>query len=199
MIFIRSAPKRRYRDYTAYCSLLRSDFHYLCAYCLTHESHLGGEANFAIEYHRPQNGKYGRPDLASEYTNLYWTCRECNENKADDWTTPEQEAEGIRWLDPCEPWGDHDDHWQITPDGEIRCLTPIGEYTVKKLMLDRREWLKRHWRKLHQWQQRRNALIEILETRDVFAEHRANLEQQIHELTEWLEPPVFSRPRLRHQ
>ena len=37
MIFHRSIPKRRYQDYTAYRPLLRHDFQFRCAYCLTQE------------------------------------------------------------------------------------------------------------------------------------------------------------------
>jgi len=194
MRFLRSIPKRRYQKYSAYRPLLRSDFQYRCAYCLTHESHLGGEANFAIDHHRPRHGAFARPDLLSMYSNLYWTCRECNENKGDTWTTSEQEAQGIRWLDPCEEWGDHDLHWHITLDGDIHWLTPIGEYTIKRLRLHQRGWLKRHWRKLHQWQQRRTLLIEMVQTREIAAEDRIYWEQQIAELDEFLEPPIFHRP-----
>lgn len=96
MIFRRSVPPRNYRDYTRYRKLLRADFQYRCAYCLTQEHPLGGEANFSIDHHRPRRGHYARPDLENVYTNLYWTCRECNENKADHWTSPEEEAQGFR-------------------------------------------------------------------------------------------------------
>ena len=122
MLFTRSVPKRRYRDYTRYRDLLRRDFQYRCAYCLIHEFHNGGAANFAIDHHRPMRGVYARPDLAGDYANLYWCCSECNQNKADRWPAPQQEALGFRWIDPCELWGDHDLHWQITYDGEISGL-----------------------------------------------------------------------------
>jgi 5-methylcytosine-specific restriction endonuclease McrA len=98
MIFHRSIPEYSYRDYTRYRKLLRSDFQFRCAYCLTLETHIGGEANFTIDHYRPRRGRFARPDLEAVYSNLYWICRECNENKGDDWTTPEQEAAGIRWL-----------------------------------------------------------------------------------------------------
>jgi hypothetical protein len=195
MLFVRSIPEHCYRRYTAYRPLLRHDFQFRCAYCLTLETHIGGEANFAIDHYRPRRGRFARPDLEAVYSNLYWVCRECNENKGDWWTTPEQEAAGIRWLDPCEPWGDHDLHWHITPDGEIHWLTPIGEFTVKRLRLHQRGWLKRHWRKLHQWQQRRTRLIEMLETREISTEERVLWDQQIAELDDLLNPPVFDRPR----
>ena len=100
MLFTRSVPKRRYRDYTRYRDLLRQDFQYRCAYCLIHEFHNGGVANFAIDHHRPTGGAYARPDLADDYTNLYWCCSECNQNKADQWPSPQQATLGFGWIDP---------------------------------------------------------------------------------------------------
>lgn len=92
MIFVRSVPKRLYRNYRSYRVLLRSDFRYHYAYCLTQEAFLGGEVNFAIEHYHPRNGPYARPDLENVYANLYWTCSECNGNKADQWSSPCEEV-----------------------------------------------------------------------------------------------------------
>jgi hypothetical protein len=195
MHFVRSAPKRSYRNYASYRPLLRHDFLYRCAYCLTHEYFLGGEANFVIDHRRPRNGEYARPDLANDYTNLYYACNECNQNKGDAWPSPTQEAEGYAWIDPCDAEGDHERHWRISPEGTITWLTPVGEYTVKRLLLHRREWLKRHWRKLHQWQEQSKALRGLLASREMPGEVRAAIETELTELDELLHPPVFDRPR----
>ena len=195
MIFQRSTPPRNYRDYTRYRKLLRGDFQYRCAYCLTHEASLGGEANFSIDHHRPLGGTYARPDLETVYTNLYWTCRECNENKADHWTSPEEEAQGFRWIDPCEEWGNHELHWQITPEGSINWLTPIGEYTVIRLRLHRRAWLKRHWQQLYEWQQTCDELLDLLSYKELPEELAERLRVQVRLLHRQLEPPIFDRAR----
>ena len=172
MHFTRSIPPRLHRNYRSYRALLRADFRYRCAYCLTQEYYLGGDAGFAIDHHRPRRGDYARPDLENDYANLYWTCGECNQNKADTWPTPAETARGYAWIAPCEPNGDHDLHFRIAPDGVIAWLTPTGEYTVKRLMLDRRPWLKRHWRKLREWQQTRDTLATLLATREMPADVR---------------------------
>lgn len=111
MIFTRSVPPAVFADYTRYRRLLRFDFHYRCAYCLTHEFFLGGEAGCEIDHYRPQRGAYARPDLVNVYENLYWSCRECNQNKGDTWPTPEEVAAGHRFLDPCAAHDDHNLHW----------------------------------------------------------------------------------------
>ncbi len=194
MIFTRSIPKRRYRNYSLYRSLLRTDFQHRCAYCLVHEYHNGSDANFSIDHHRPRNGMYARRDLENEYANLYWCCNECNQNKGDQWTSPQEETLGFGWLDPCESWGDHDLHWQINSDGEIAWLTSVGEYTVKKLMLHEREWLKDYWREIAKRQNLREMLMASLETREIPSMERTLIEQRLQELNRYLEPPVFHRP-----
>ena len=195
MRFTRSAPPRRYRDYTRYRDLLRRDFHYRCAYCLIPEFHNGGAANFVIEHHRPVRGAYARPDLVCDYANLYWCCSECNQNKADHWPNPQQEAQGFRWIDPCEAWGDHDLHWQISSDGAIQWLTPAGEFTIRRLLLHRRETLKAYWRKLHRIAALRDRLMEALWHETLSRDLKETIAQQIAELNEFLEPPVLHRPR----
>jgi hypothetical protein len=196
MIFHRSVPPRRYRDYTRYRLLLRRDFQYRCAYCLTHERYLGGEAGCTIDHHRPQQGPYARPDLESDYTNLYWTCRECNDNKADTWPSSAEEARGMQFLDPCTPEGDHDLHWHTNPDGSVEAITLIGEYTIEHLKLWR-DQLTYHRARVYQWQQERDELVELLARKRMSPERRVRLEARLVALNEYLEPPVFDRPRQR--
>lgn len=193
MIFTRSVPPRRYRDYMRYRSLLRKDFQYRCAYCLVHEHYLGGEAGCTIDHYRPQGGLYARPDLKSNYRNLYWTCRECNDNKADTWPSPEEEALGIRFLDPCMPQDDHDLHWLTNPDGSLEAITLTGKYTIERLMLWR-DQLKYHRARIYRWQQQRDELVDLLASKQMSFEMRAHFEAQLVELNTFLEPPVFNRP-----
>jgi hypothetical protein len=136
MLFTRRTPEREYRDYTQYRDLLRQDFQFRCAYCLTQEFFVGGESGCQIDHHRPRSGPHGRPDLEAVYTNLYWSCSECNNNKGDTWPDEEEYARGQRFIDPCEEWGDHDRHWRFHPDGTLEALTPEGRYTERHLLLE---------------------------------------------------------------
>lgn len=188
MVFIRSTPARHYRDYTRYRELLRHDFQHRCAYCLIREFHNGGSANFTIDHFRPRRGAFARPDLEAVYINLYWVCRECNENKADIWPDLREQAQGFGWIDPCEPWGDHELHWRMTPRGEVQWLTPLGEYTVTKLRLDTRE----------DWKAHRQLELRLGQMRDSLVRALAEiLRQQIAETDHFLNPPVFDRSRRR--
>lgn len=194
MIFHRSIPERVYLDYTAYRALLRRDFQYRCAYCLMQEFYLGGEAGCCIDHHHPIKGLYGRPDLINVYVNLFWVCRECNDIKADKWPSPADYAAGIRFLDPCNPEDDHDLHCQILSDGKLLPLTPAGHYTIRKLKLWR-GFLQHHRAKRYRMQEEAQMLEGLLTGKRLTEAHRRLIETHLNEVREWLEPPVFDRPR----
>jgi len=194
MIFYRSIPPAVYSDYRLYRPLLRHDFQFRCAYCLRHEYFLGGEAGCAIDHHQPMSGDYARPELIAEYTNLYWCCRECNENKGSSWPTPDEHALGYRFLDPCQPNDDHDRHLDVQPDGTLKVLTNAGQYTSDTLRLWRAQLT--HYRA-----EMLRCQIEIQEIRTRLADknlplaRREGLDALLVQLSKWLEPPVFDRPR----
>jgi|SRR5579871_663693 len=199
MIFKRSVPSIQYTDYTEYRPLLRQDFRYRCAYCLRHEGHNGGEANFHIDHFRPINGPFKRPDLKCVYTNLYYCCSECNENKADQWPDTELEEQGFRLLDPCQPEDDHDLHWQYHADGSMEAMTRVGKYTEWICLLKRPQlnhWRKQIYRLQEKMRQHEARLEELLSP-----EEQAEIRSEIKEVKEQIEPPIFDRPRgvLRRQ
>ena len=194
MVFVRRILSRAYADYTRYRPFLRQDFQHRCAYCLTHEFYLGGEAGCEIDHHRPQRGSYARPDLANVYENLYWCCRECNQNKGDAWPRPEELAEGRRFLDPCRTEDDHDLHWESRPDGSIAPRTPTGEYTIDRLLLWREQLVSLR-RRQGEWQRERESLICLRDEYELGEEGFARVTSRLEELALFLEPPTFRRPR----
>src|SRR5262249_15263118 len=147
-----------------------------------------------IDHHRPRRGPYARPDLECEYSNLYWACSECNENKSDTWPDTEDYERGLRFIDPCTPEGDHDLHWRVLPDGSLGILTLTGAYTAENWLLWR-EQLQYHRAQVYQWQEELNNIIEILSRKEGIPEQRSSLEARMRELNDWLEPPVFDRSR----
>lgn len=194
MIFTRNPPKQKYRDYTRYRPSLRRDFKNRCAYCLTHEFFVGGEAGFQIDHYRPQKGAYARPDLVAEYTNLYWSCSECNGNKGEVWPSPEDESQGFCYIDPCTPEGDHEQHWRFHRDGSLEALTDAGEYTEEKLLLWR-PFLQNRRRQQFDDQEEEQDISEKLKYKEADVERRAELERRLAEIRNRLTPPVFSRAR----
>jgi hypothetical protein len=193
MIFQRSIPTKTYADYTLYRPLLRRDFQYRCAYCLRHEYFLGGEAGCCIDHRQPVKGPYARPDLIAAYSNLYWCCRECNENKGDTWPSAELTERGFRLLDSCRPEDDCDLHLHVRQDGSMEILTNAGRYTHDTLRLWRANLV--HYRaEMLRCQEEVHQIRVLLAQKTVKEDQRELLTALLTELLKWLEPPVFNRP-----
>jgi len=88
------ARKQRWANYTDIkCrEYLRNDFSHECAYCKLHEQETGliGLNFFEIDHFKPQSHKFA--DM-NKYHNLYYSCKKCNSEKGDIWSTD--------LLDPC--------------------------------------------------------------------------------------------------
>ena len=194
MIFHRSIPTKTYTNYTLYRALLRRDFQYRCAYCLRHEYFPGGEAGCCIDHHQPVNGPNARPDLIADYGNLYWCCRECNENKGDTWPSADVIARGFRLLDPCRHEDDYDLHLYVQQDGSMETLTNAGRYTHDTLRLWRANLV--HYRaEALRCQEEVRQISALLAQKTMADESRVLLTALLTEFLRWLEPPVFDRPR----
>jgi hypothetical protein len=88
------------------------------------------------------------PELRLTWSNLYYACSICNSHYKKDHPTPEEEAQGKRFVDPCEE--DPDQHFRLTPDFcQVRALSPVAEYVVFRLKLNHRKSLRDFWRSLH--------------------------------------------------
>jgi len=192
VIFRRSVNVPRLSDYHLYRDpYLRPDFQYRCAYCLTHEFYFlqgdGGE----IDHHRPLHAaSYDFASLKNTYTNLYWTCGQCNSENGNVWPTDVEYEQGLRFLDPCTE--DHDDHWDTHPDGTVAAKTSIGHYTIRFIRLDRQRLT--HLRRLvFIYQQRVAALEAELNRRNLLPEQRQVLLAYLADIKPLVDPPVFDR------
>jgi hypothetical protein len=112
---LRTAPPKRPIDrrhvprlgrFSTYRPCLAWEFGFSCAFCLVHTADLNehdfkGLGLMWIEHHLTQSE---RPDLADSYENCFYSCRFCNQARAD---APAQSG-GRRLLEPCDsPWGNH--------------------------------------------------------------------------------------------
>ena len=192
MIFRRSSDVPVLRDYRAYRDpYLRPDFQYRCAYCLTHEFYFlqgdGGE----IDHHRPLRAEWHDfSHLENVYSNLYWTCGRCNQEKGNLWPSDAEYMDGFRFLDPCIE--DHADHWDTHADGTVTATTNPGRYTIRHLRLDRAR-LNELRRLLYDYQQKVLAVEHELARRDLSPELRTTLIAYLADIRTMIEPPVFER------
>ena len=128
------------KPYASYRDCLRLDFSFRCAHCLIDEADYQGPDSFEVDHFQP---KSRFPSLERTYANLHYCCLLCNRKKSDRWPSPEEEAKGERFVDPCaEDW---EKHVEFQEDGSVRPLTPAGEYSVRAIRLDR-DQLRRHRR-----------------------------------------------------
>ena len=113
MRIIRNADPGPFDDYGKYKPHLQPLFRHRCAYCLSHEDHMGRFDAMEVDHFRPT----GRPEFAHlkcAWGNLYYCCRRCNQHKSSKWPNAHELEDGIRFVDPCDE--DPDEHFRATRD-----------------------------------------------------------------------------------
>ncbi len=139
-----------FSDHRRYRPHLRPLFRCRCAYCLTPDDRLGGEDAMTVDHFQPESRF---PESRLSWANLYYACVVCNSHYKKDHPTAKEEAEGKRFVDPCEE--DPSDHFRLVRDpntGEpsrVRALSAAAEYSVYRLKLNHRKFLRDFWRSLH--------------------------------------------------
>lgn len=114
--------------YGEYLDILKEDFANICGYCGKSESVTKNA--FEIDHFIPK--KYA-PDLEEEYSNLVYSCYECNRKKASKWPSKDKHIQfvnGEGFVDPAS--NEYDLHLERDVQGNIVGKTDIGQYMVKK-------------------------------------------------------------------
>lgn len=116
--------------HTNYRKFLRRDFYFSCAYCTITESEATAR-RFTIDHYEPVSA---RPDLSLDYSNLMYSCEECNLFKGD--RTPPQEARdnGVAFFRPDNH--KRSDHF-TRERTRLKHKTKVGDYTIEALDLNR--------------------------------------------------------------
>jgi len=126
----RDQPPFQSKNYQRYRPYIREDFCYCCAHCLMPEHLAAGERNFHLDHFKP---KSHFPELRFEYSNLYYSCSVCNQNKGAKWPSSKLQEKGYRFIDTCiENFSSHFSE----EDGKLVPLTPAAEYTQERLRLN---------------------------------------------------------------
>lgn len=165
MIIQRGNDPGPFSQHRQYVTHLRELFRRRCAYCLTPDDRLGGEEAMKVDHFQPES-RYQHLRLV--WTNLYYCCDVCN-NRKSNFPTPQEEAAGERFVDPCLEDPDH--HFQLVRESamgdfcRVISLTRPAEYEVKRLQFNRRPFLRDFWRELHArertLQSRRGHILEL--------------------------------------
>lgn len=104
---------------------VRRRANYVCEFCGVSEADTGGE--LTIDHFQPKS-KGGSDDIS----NLLYCCPRCNQYKQGYW--PESSPEVALWNPRQEP---RTAHFVELDTGHLLALTPIGEFTLKRLRLNR--------------------------------------------------------------
>ncbi len=114
-------PYGKYRD------ILREDFQRICGYC--GKSELVTKNAFEIDHFIPIKYAPGRKE---DYTNLVYSCYECNRKKARKWPSKDsniQFVNGKGFVDPASE--EYDVHLERDETGNIIGKTDAGQYMVQ--------------------------------------------------------------------
>lgn len=105
--------------------LVRERANFACEFCGVTETDAGGE--LTIDHFQPKT-KGG----TDEIDNLLYCCMRCNLHKADYW--PNSPADPRLWDPRSEPMSSH---LLLLTDGTLFPTTPVGEFTIARLRLNR--------------------------------------------------------------
>ncbi|MBB6372283.1 HNH endonuclease signature motif containing protein [Chryseobacterium shigense] len=133
--FRKATPKRRkiiasVAKYNDHRNDLIIDFDNRCGYC--NDIDVWRTVWFELDHFVPK--KYLKTIKDTDYSNLVYACRSCNNSKRAHWPTGNefihnQNNEGF--IDPCED--NYDDQFYRCPDGKIMYHTELGKWMYYKL------------------------------------------------------------------
>ena len=105
--------------------LLREDFHQRCGYCGDHE--FFRDTYYEVDHFVPKKSLVNISP--TEYSNLVYSCRSCNNSKRAKWPTGDENIhnDGKQgFIDPC------DDAYAVQferlADGSIHSITDLGDW-----------------------------------------------------------------------
>jgi uncharacterized protein (TIGR02646 family) len=126
--------KNRYQDYKPE---LREDFNKRCGYCDDHEDFRN--TFYEIDHFIPkallEKAEY------TDYNNLVFSCRYCNNSKGKKWPTNDRDKchdAQVGFIDPCNE--EYDSLFSRNENGEIIPQSRLGQWIYEELKL----YLSRH-------------------------------------------------------
>lgn len=120
-------PFKRYQTYKKY---LKTEFDGTCVYCRMPDS-LSEVKSYAVEHYRPK-GQF--PELETDYSNLFYSCCDCNSQKGVFWPSKSQLSLGMFIPNPCD-YVMHE-HLRLQTEGAIKPHTFTGQCTIDILDLN---------------------------------------------------------------
>jgi HNH endonuclease len=123
---------RKVLNYKAHRKDLKIDFLDRCGYCNSLEK--WKKAYYEIDHFVPQ--KYLKSIKKTDYSNLVYSCRSCNNAKRKNWPSGDEKIHNIKnkgFVDPCS--SEYNKHFCRSKDGSIIFRTKLGEWMYYSLKL----------------------------------------------------------------
>lgn len=120
---------------------LKEDFRNHCGYCHSYDGYK--HTYFEVDHFVPKSEikKNNWGISLTQYSNLVYSCKFCNNKKLSKWTTNSATVYNdgmIGFVDPCD--ADYDTHFYRTVNGAIRPQTDLGKWMYKEAFkFDERE------------------------------------------------------------
>jgi uncharacterized protein (TIGR02646 family) len=135
--FRNETPKRRdvktvVTRYSDHREELKRDYKCRCGYC--NDVDTWRTVWFEIDHFVPQ--KYLKKINETDYSNLVYACRSCNNSKRAHWPTGDELIHHLNdegFIDPC--LEDYDKQFARDKNGRIFYQTPLGKWMYFKLKL----------------------------------------------------------------
>ena len=118
------------QKFTEYRQYLRHDFLYSCGYCTISEAEAQA-LRFTIDHYEPRGA---RPDLEHEYSNLMYSCDQCNTLKGDRCPPASARADNYRFFRPDQDV--YQEHFH-TNGIRLESTSNVGYYSIEALDLNR--------------------------------------------------------------
>lgn len=123
----RKSDIEQMKPYGKYRESLRKDFGKLCGYC--GKSELVTKNSFEIDHFIPQRLA---PEKEDDYSNLVYSCYECNRKKSGKWPSEDKDIQfigGKGFVDPATE--EYDQNLRRDEEGNIVGITDAGKYMVE--------------------------------------------------------------------
>ncbi len=141
MAFRQKTPSRsngvpKQKDYKKYREQLQYDFNHRCGYC--DDIDAPRAERYEIDHFVPQTLD---ATLKTDYNNLVYACRSCNNSKRVQWPTGDKSRPNdgsCGWIDPCD--AKYEEQFERDQYGGIIPTTSIGRWMYDALKL----WKPQH-------------------------------------------------------
>lgn len=146
-------------DYHDYLPELKEDFQHMCGYC--GKSELVTKNAFEIDHFVPKKHAKSR---VNDYSNLVYSCYECNRKKASKWPSGDEHVQFLDdkgFVDPATD--DYDKHLDRNEDGMIIGRTAIGRYMAEEAFQFQMRPMREIWQ-LMQLVEKKRLLREKMKT-----------------------------------